>query len=89
MMKSSGELLEFPCHFPIKVFGLANDSFELAVLTIVHKHVAKLAEDAISMRHSKDKKYLALTIRVEVNSQPQLDGLYRELTAHSEILTVL
>lgn len=89
MIEERKTLLEFPCDFPIKVFGLANAEFESAAYTIVHKHIAELAENAITMRYSKDNKYLALTILVTVSSQAQLDTIYSELSAHKAILMAL
>lgn len=89
MSEGRETLIEFPCNFPIKVFGLANIEFESAVYTIVHKHVPKLAEDSIAMRYSKDNKYLALTITVHVVSQAQLDAIYIELSANDTVMMVL
>lgn len=82
-------LIEFPCDFPIKIFGLANTEFEMATYSIIHKHVPDLPETAIKMRHSKDKKYLSLTITVRVGSQEHLDAIYLELNAHDAILMTL
>ncbi|MDF2868271.1 MAG: hypothetical protein K0S11_1741 [Gammaproteobacteria bacterium] len=89
MIEERETLLEFPCDFPIKVFGLANAEFESVAYTIVRKHVSELAENAIAMRYSKDSKYLALTIVVKVSSQAQLDAIYSELSAHKAILMAL
>lgn len=82
-------LLEFPCDFAIKIFGLANDTFEITALSIIQKHVPTFNETAIKSRHSKDGKYLALTIEVHVASQEQLDAIYRELSANPQILMAL
>jgi len=82
-------LLEFPCDFPIKVFGLASSEFEAAAYAIVRKHAPTLAENALTMRYSKDNKYLALTIMVKASSQAQLDAIYSELSSHPEIMMVL
>lgn len=81
--------LHFPCEFMIKIFGNASDDFEIHVLSIVRKHISTLRENAISTRASKDGKYLALTIKMPVDSREQLDALYRELTASPQVLMVL
>jgi uncharacterized protein len=82
-------LLQFPCEFAIKVFGMASDEFEAAVLTIIRHHVDDLRENALTCRLSKDGKYLAITITIEAQSREQLDNIYRELTSHSLILMAL
>ncbi len=73
-------ILQFPCEFPIKVMGLSNNQFEIAVLSIVKKHFPKLAENALKTRSSKQGKYLALTVTVTANSKAQLDAVYHDLT---------
>jgi uncharacterized protein len=82
-------LLQFPCDFTIKVFGLANDTFEMTALDCIRKHAAFSGETAIKNRHSSDGKYLALTVTVHVESQAQLDAIYRELTSNPQILMAL
>lgn len=79
----------FPCDFPIKVFGLANDTFEKAVLTIIHKHVPDLAENALRTRASKDGKYLSITITIHAKNREQVDNIYRELTASEVVIMAL
>lgn len=74
-------LLEFPCQFPIKVMGKANDEFELAVLDIFRRHVPDLAENAIKQRASGKGNYLAITVIVNATSKTQLDAIYMDLSA--------
>lgn len=87
--KLDESLLNFPCEFIIKVFGVASDEFETAVISIIQKHVSNLREDAFRTRSSKDGKYLALTITVDVANREQLDDIYRELSAHPLVLMAL
>jgi uncharacterized protein len=82
-------LLKFPCDFPIKIMGPATDAFELAALTIIHKHCPDLAEGAISTRRSKDGNYLGMTVIIHATSQAQLDAIYSELSAHELVLMAL
>lgn len=87
--KEPTSALVFPCDFVIKVFGLASDTFEISVLGIIRKHVPDLGETAIKNRHSKDGKYLALSVSVHVNSKEQLDAIYRDLTSNPLVLMAL
>jgi len=82
-------LLTFPCEFIIKAFGAASDEFEVAVISIIKNHIKDLHEDTFRTRPSKDGKYFAITITVHVDSQEQLDQIYRELSANPLILMAL
>lgn len=82
-------VLQFPCEFVIKVFGLATDEFETAVMTIIHVHIKDLREDAFRTRASKDGKYLAITVTITATSKDQLDDIYRDLSANPLVLMAL
>jgi hypothetical protein len=82
-------LLTFPCDFTLKVFGLANDTFEATVLAIIHKHAPNLSGRQIKTRKSENGKYLALSVTIHVDSKLQLDNLYRELSASPYVLMAL
>jgi len=82
-------LLKFPCEFPIKAMGLACDELEVAVIEIINRHVDNLAEDALTMRPSKNGKYTAITITITAHSKQQLDAIYMELTACEHVSIAL
>ncbi|MSR14840.1 MAG: DUF493 domain-containing protein [Gammaproteobacteria bacterium] len=82
-------LLKFPCDFPLKVMGRAASDFDALVVGIVRRHVEALSEDAVQCRPSMQGNYLAVTVTIQAHSREQLDGLYRELSAHARILMVL
>jgi hypothetical protein len=81
--------LEFPCEIPIKIFGLNEERFRSAVLTIVRRHFETLDEEAVVERTSRADKYLSMTVTVVAASRAQVDACYRELTAHDQIMMVL
>jgi putative lipoic acid-binding regulatory protein len=82
-------LLEFPCDFPIKIMGKANLDFQATALGIIRKYVPDLSEGAISTRYSKDNNYLSITVTILAQNQQQLDEIYKELSAHQDIMMVL
>ena len=82
-------LLTFPCDFTLKVFGHASEAFETAVIEIVQKHIPDFSKKDMVDRQSKEGKYSALSVTVHVNSRAQLDDLYRDLSASSQVLMVL
>ncbi len=86
MSEKKPSLLEFPCDFPIKVFGYSQEGLATLVLSLVRNHVPGLAEDAVSSRLSGGGKYIAVTVNVIAQSQAQLDAIYQELTACPAII---
>jgi uncharacterized protein len=82
-------LLEFPCAFPMKIMGRTEDGFAQTVLDIVLRHVPDFDSASMEMRASRKGNYLSLTCVVNATSRQQLDELYRELSAHPQVVMVL
>ena len=81
--------IQFPCFFPVKAIGRDIDDFEALVTGIVRRHVPGLKDDAISTRSSARGTYLSVTATFYADSQEQIDALYRELSAHKQVLYLL
>jgi putative lipoic acid-binding regulatory protein len=82
-------LLEFPCAFPLKIMGLANDALAQTVLDVVLRHAPDFDGATMEMRASSGGKYLGLTCTINATSKLQLDTLYRELSSHPLVKVVL
>lgn len=82
-------LLEFPCDFPIKIMGRANDEFRSLVLGIVTRHFGSLAPERIEERASSNGRFLSFTCTVRAESKAQLDAVYLELTSCRQVLVAL
>ena len=80
---------EFPCNFPIKVMGFAEDDFDVLVVEIVTRHIGSICEGSVAIRPSRNSKYVSVTITFVAQDQAQLDALYSELSAHERVLMVL
>jgi uncharacterized protein len=83
------ELLKFPCDFPLKVFGLNNDTFEGIVLELVAAHCPESTEFRVQRNESSKGKYQSLTITFTAHSRQQLDDIYRSLTASEHVVMSL
>ena len=81
--------LRFPCQFPIKAMGLAQDDFDLLVVEIVRRHAPDIKEGAVTSRLSRGGKYVSVTVTVEAESREQLDTIYRALHAQKRVLILL
>jgi putative lipoic acid-binding regulatory protein len=82
-------LIEYPCDFPIKVFGKQQTGFAQAVLEVVNKHDPGFLAASMEMRASKNAKYVSLTCTIRATSREQLDALYQELCGHPMVTMVL
>ncbi|MDO8465747.1 MAG: DUF493 domain-containing protein [Gallionella sp.] len=82
-------LLEYPCEFPLKIFGLQQAGFAQAVLEVVGRHDPGFTAASMEMRASKNARYLSLTCTINATSREQLDALYQELCDHPSIVMVL
>ncbi len=80
--RHDGSLIEFPCEFPIKVMGLTDDSFGIAIIQTIQKYEPTFDASKVEMRGSSAGKYTSLTCTCYVGSQTQLDDIYRALTSH-------
>jgi len=83
----SGELPQaFPGEYTFKVFGRQSPTFVERVSAIVAGTFGDLPADAVSVRESSGQRYLSVTIVVWVDDRSQLERVYTELKAESEVL---
>ena len=82
-------LLEFPCDFPLKIMGKAEDELAQVVLEIVTLHAPDFDGTTMEMRASSGGNYVSLTCTVFARSKSQLDALYTDLSGHPLIKVVL
>jgi uncharacterized protein len=80
--ESEETLIEFPCDFPIKVMGETHADFTNEIIKTIQAQLPSFDASQIEMRSSSGGKYISLTCTVHVTSKPQLDDIYRSITAH-------
>lgn len=88
-MTNNESLIQFPCHFPIKIIGKKTELFTVEIKEIIYKHFSETPDEAIVYQESGRGNYLSITVTVFVNDQQSLDALYQELTKHPDIKMVL
>lgn len=89
MKETEKALLEFPTVFPIKIIGNNTGTFQKEAVDAIRSVLNHLDESAVKIEYSKNKKYISLTASVLVNSQGQLDSVYRALTSLKDAKFVL
>ena len=82
-------LIEYPCEFPIKVFGKTQQGFLQAVTEVVLQHDPDFTAASVTLRNSKTAKYVSLTCTVTATSREQLDAIYQALCDHPQVVMVL
>lgn len=87
-MTEQPSLIEYPCDFPIKIMGRAQQGFTETVVNIVKTHAPDFKETALEVRASKNGNYLCITCTIWAVSRAQLDALYQELHDHPMIMLV-
>ena len=73
------DIFNFPCEYPIKVFGLNQPDFEKTVCNIDEAHTGKLHANQITIKYSSKGKYISLTVRIIVTNRQQLDAINQDL----------
>lgn len=86
---SEASLIEYPCDFPIKIMGKAEQDFLGTAVEIVKHHAPDFDETTIEVRESKGGNYISITCTIRATSRDQLDALYQALTGHPMISVVL
>ncbi len=71
------ELLDFPCAFPFKVLGVADDSLAEQVVAVLQQHAP--GDYVPTIKPSSKGNYLSVTVTVTAQSKEHLETMYVEL----------
>jgi len=78
--------LKFPCEFPIKAMGVADDDFDALVVSIVRRHAPDFTDSTVRSRLSRGGRYVSVTITITAQSREQLDRIYTDLSSNDQVL---
>ncbi len=81
-------LLTFPCSYVLKIVTTTDINLARS-LAMVKPHVPEIVETDITVKNSREAKYVSFSLNFKAQSQQQLDALYRDLTAQKDIVFVL
>lgn len=81
-------LLTFPCPYVLKIVTTPNVNLT-RLLAMIKPHVPEIVETDITVKNSREAKYVSFSLNFKAQSQQQLDALYRDLTSQKEIVFVL
>lgn len=86
---SEESALTFPCEFPIKMMGRDTPEFRVTARALVENHIGEVSDDRIQAATSRNGKFVSVTVTITATSQQQLDTIYRDVTAHDDVLMAL
>lgn len=89
MSKPDSVKIEFPCAYPIKVMGLDVDNFAEEILVIIRRHAPDLREEDVSLRPSREGRYLSVRVTIQATGLAQIEALFEELKASGRVKLVL
>lgn len=86
---SEESAIKFPCSFPIKMMGRDSPEFRATARAIVESHAGVVADEAVQAALSRNGNFVSVTVTIVATSQEQLDKIYRDATAHDDVLMAL
>ena len=89
MISPEDSLIEYPSEFPIKVMGPTHIDFAATIVDVVLEYDPTFHIGRMEVRPSAQGNYTGLTVTVLATSRPQLDDLYRALSAHPMVKIVM
>ena len=73
------DIFNFPCEYPIKIFGANQPDFKKTVCNIVEIHTGKLHTNKTTIKYSSKGKYISITVRIIATSRQQLNAINKDL----------
>ena len=83
---TQAEGMTYPCAIRVRAMGLNQDDFDLLVVELIRRHCPDIGEGAVSVKPSKNGKYISVNVDIQAQSREHLDAIYDELTAHDRVL---
>jgi hypothetical protein len=89
MNNSNEEIFNFPCDYPIKVFGKKTQDFKQIVCDIIEPYSGQLHDNQITEKVSSKGAYISLTVRIIATSRAQLDDINEGLQKCPQVAYLL
>lgn len=81
--------IEFPCDYPIKIIGEADDGSIRQVLDIVRRHAPEVTPDQVTTRASRQGNYQSIRVQIVATGEAQLKALHADLMRLTSVRLVL
>ena len=81
--------IDFPCDYPIKVVGPANEQLRLTVIDVMTRHVDGFSETQLEIVESSKGNYQSCRVSFVATGEAQLQTIFRELMQSGHVKMVL
>jgi putative lipoic acid-binding regulatory protein len=81
--------VEFPCDYPLKVVGDGAADFRDVVVAVVRVHAPDLDEARVSVRESRNGRFLSVNVIIRATGEPQLQAIFDDLKQTGRVQMVL
>lgn len=81
--------IEYPCRYPIKVMGPNDDDFADMVLAIGQRHASEVTERSLTVRTSRNARWVAVTLIITARSESQIEAIFNDLKATGRVTLTL
>lgn len=88
--KPQAPVITFPCdNYPVKVIGEDATDYAQTVFEIVRRHAPELTWEQVHLRHSRQGRWVSVTLNIRATGKQQLITLTEELKATGRVKMVL
>lgn len=82
--------IEFPCEdYPIKVMGVAGESFRAHVLEVIQQHAPEFDPEQVIYQPSRHGRYESIRLSITATGVEQLELIFQDLKRHTAVRMVL
>lgn len=81
--------IEYPCRYPVKIIGEANDDFIDAVVAVTRRHAPDLEDRDVRVSESEHGNYYSVSVMILAQNEDQLIELHNELKENPDVRLVI
>ena len=89
MKESNGDVLEFPCRYPVKAMVRTSAEARHAVLTAVARHSDFSHREDVRVRPSRNGRFESITVTIQADSRAHLEAVYEDVRALDAVVMTL
>lgn len=71
------------------MMGKDTPEFRAAARALVENRVGAVSDNRVQASTSRNGRFVSVTVTITATSQQQLDDIYRDVTAHTDVLMAL
>jgi len=71
------------------MMGKDTPEFRAAARALVENRVGAVSDDRVQASTSRNGRFVSVTVTITATGQQQLDDIYRDVTAHTDVLMAL